>query len=246
MKLAIRNSDIRLASPLWPLLWLVPSQVISNGQTYQSWVSKMPAWLLPFAIGFAVASYVWDPFQKDSRLRQLWHLLTDSFEVSHLGAGHWSPWDGQGPMPDTDIGVRVRIRFRRDVSNADLRLRIFSCTGRKRKPFEKVIRLGIVNAAKGETRDIPIVDIGIPEPGWDHIRKRGWGPTKDTSLITGSRNVVVIECKRGWLTQKHHVFIALVSHVGKHAAPRIYVQDEADAPFDTSETALTGMWKYAP
>jgi hypothetical protein len=147
-------------------------------------------------------------------------------------------------MPETDIAVRLRIRFVRNVRGARIWLRVFSCTGQGRKPFEKVYPVGRINAVKGEVVEIPVVDKGISEPGWDAHRPRGWGPQTDGSLLLGSRNIAIIECQGRWLTQRHKFFIASVSHVGRHSSPRIYLQDEQDDIFDTSADAKTGLWRY--
>ena len=223
----------------------MPSTVISNGPLYQKLVADVPSGVFWAAVGFAAASYIWDPFQKGSRLRQLWRWMTDVFSVEHLCAqSNWSNWDSDGsPMPMSDIGVRLLIRWRRDVHDARLYLRVFSHTGAGQKPFEHVMPIGIVTAAKGEILQIPVVDIGIAEAGWDHTRRRGWGPDKGERLIAPN-NVAILECQRGWLTQRHRMFVTVVSHVGKHEAPRLYVQDEADDLFDTSASAKLGIWKY--
>jgi hypothetical protein len=244
MKLAHRN-DIFRASALIPITQFFPATLITNNPTYLHLVAAAPVWLLPASLGFAVAVWLIDPWIKDSRLRQLWKWATDVFEVKHLHAqSSWQNWDSDGGvMPETDIGVRLRIKFRRRVKG-HLSLRVFSCTGQGRTPFETVIKIGTVDAIAGETIDIPVVDLGIGEPGWDPQRRRGWGPDKSADFIGGSRNVAVLECRHGWLTQTHHIFVAMVSHVGKHQAPRIYVQDGDDDVFDISEHVRTGLWKY--
>lgn len=209
-------------------------------------VPAMPDWLLPFSLGIAIATLWFDVlFRDNSRLRELWKILTDKFEIAHLHSGHWNDWNEPGDvMPLTDIGVRLRIRFKRRVKRGRLRLRVFSCTGQGRKPFEDLIDLGKIDVAKGKILDIPLVDLGVPSPGWDHERKRGWGPKKQATLIGLSRNVAVIECEGMFLTQRHRIFVTMVSHHRPDSPPGIYAQDEADDIFDLSEDSRIGIWKY--
>jgi len=246
MKMSIRRNDLFRLSAVIPLARSIPAELVYNSPAYLRLVNSMPEWLLPASLGFVIAVWLVDPWTSDSRLREWWKWATDVFEVEHLHAqSFWPNWDADGgSMPETDIGVRLRIRFRRRTKG-NLWLRVFSCTGQGRKPLEKVINLGSVDALKGEVMDIPVVDAGIPEPGWDHTRKRGWGPDKSADFIGGSRNVAILECSHGGITQKHRFFVAMVSHVGKHGAPRIYIQDEDDDIFDTSDQALTGSFRYA-
>jgi hypothetical protein len=241
MKLRIRGSDIRLATPFVSACWLVPSHIL--GDTYQSAVSHVPDWVLPFSIGVALTAYVLDPFNKHSRLRQLWRWWTDIFEITNLHAQtNWQDWNGPGDyMPETDLGVRVLLRFRRDA-RISLRVRVFSCTGMANPnvPYEDLIKWGEMTVARGEVFKMALVDMGIAEPGWDPERPRGWGPNREVRFIAGAGSIAVIECKHGWLTQRHKIFVQMISHVGKHSAPRLYVQDEEDDIFDTSRNAVTG------
>ncbi len=245
MRFRIRNSDVRLSSGIWPILikgvpLLAPSSAISK------WFgANIPDWLFPTLIEFAIASVFWDPFASDSRIRQIWRFLTDVFEVEHLVVqSNWSNWDRDGGMmPETDIGARLRIRFVKRTEG-QLILRIFQCTGQGRKPIEHVAKLGKIVAEKGEIQTIPIVDHGISVPGWDPNRVRGWGPDKLTPLVGGSRNIAILELRRGLFIQKHKFFVMMISHNGKHCKPSIYVQDENEDVFDTSAEAKAGSWRF--
>ena len=238
----IRKNDIWRLSPLVPLSQRVPADLVTADPRYLNLVATVPEWLFPASVGFAIAIWLLDPWTDDSRLRQFWGGLTRKFVVEGLQAGHWSDWRG-GAMPDTDIGVRARIRFTKNLRNGKVWLRVFSCTGRGRKPFEHIIPVTSGDFIQGQVVNIPIVDFGIPSEGWDHTRQRGWGPEPKDTLIGGSGNIVSIEC-RGWFTQTHRMFIAPVGHVGKHSSPRLYVQDENDDIFDASANCRTGGWRY--
>ena len=242
MKTAIRKNDIwRVVPVIFVGVQKVPAQLVTAEPRYLTAVAAMPDWLFPLTLGFAIAVWAIDPWTEDSRLRQFWDWLTRKFIVEGICAQHWLEWR-DGIMPESDIGVRARIRFTKDIRNGRVVLRVFSCTGLGRKPFEHVIPIKSGDFIKGQILDIPIVDIGIPEAGWDHQRKRGWGPDPKDTLISDAGNVVVIECQ-GLVTQAHKIFISTVSHVGKHSDPRIYIQDERDDIFNTS--AETRIGKYA-
>lgn len=240
----VKLSDLNYVAVIQYPILLAAEQWVMSRPAFQSLANNVPDWLLPFSFGVAVATLAYDIlFRRESRVREAWRLLTDKFKVEHLHAGHWSQWRGE-PMPETDIAVRLRIRFVRNVPNARLWLRVFSCTGQGREPFQHVIPIGRLNAIKGQILDIPVVDLGIPEPGWDATRSRGWGPGAEPALIPTSRNVVVLECSGRWLTQRHKFYISLVGHTGHHGSPRIHVQDEEEEIFDVSAHARTGLWRY--
>ncbi|WP_157801264.1 hypothetical protein [Sphingobium sp. LB126] len=227
-----------------PLLFLCGKWLEANPQ--YRWVTAVPDWAYPFSIGVALATLWYDLLRgNDSRVWQFWHKVSDKFEVAHLHAGHWSGPEWGGVMPATDIGVRLRIRFIRKVRRVDLVLRVYSCTGRGQQPFEYVLKIAnSYNAQAGQTLDIPIVDMGIPTAGWDHKRKRGWGPLKTENFIGGSRNVAILECHGRWLTQRRKIYIEMISHVGQKLSPCLYVQEEGDDVFDTSAQNKLGIYRY--
>lgn len=241
----IRKSDAPLLGILLPICQFVPAEAVSNSQYYQKLVASVPSALSWALAGFSLALWLFYPWDEKPRVVIFWQWLTDKFEVEHLAAGHWSQWDDQTePMPQTDVGVRLRIRFVR-AGRFKLRMRLYACTGQGIEPFHHVISLGTISALKGQVLDIPIVDIGLQEPGWDHLRKRGWGPKKDHQIIGRSRNVVVFECE-GLLTQTHRIFVEMVNHdrgLGKHK-PSLYIQDEDDDIWSVDAGAKTGEWKY--
>lgn len=227
-----------------PMLWFCGKWLDAHPE-YQ-WITAVPDWAYPLSMGIAVATLWYDLLRgSDSRIWQVWHQMTDKFEVAHLHAGHWSGPEWGGVMPMTDIGVRLQVKFVRKVRRIDLVLRVYSCTGQGREPFEHVIKIANnYNAQAGQKLNIPVVDMGIPEPGWDHTRKRGWGPLKTENLIGGSRNVVIVECHGRWLTQRRKIYIQMVSHVGQKLSPCLYVQEEEDDVFDTSARSKLGIFKY--
>lgn len=207
-------------------------------------VPAVPDWLLPFSVGVSIATLCFDILYRDhSRLRELWGLLTRKYQVEKVSVGQFGEWCGQ-QMPDTDVGVRLTIRFKRS-GKFRLFLRVFSCTGRGKRPFEHLISLGDVDAVTGQPMNIPIVDMALSEPGWDHTRKRGWGPKKEQNLVGGSHNVAVFECRGRFFTQKHRVYIAMVNHdTGQQKfKPCLYVQEEADEIWDVSEGARIREWR---
>jgi hypothetical protein len=234
MKNSIHRNDLFRASIFIPLLRSIPAELITTNQAYAKILSSLPEWLTPASIGFALAVWIVDPWTKDSRIKQLWKLLSDTFSVEQLHAqSMWSDWDGIGKnMPETDLGVRLRIRFIRTCT-CNLNLRIYSGTGRSLNARVDIVKLGQKKVVSGDVMDIPLVYIGIPEPGWDHLRKRGWGPEKSVSFIFGGGNVAILECRRLFFVQKHRFFIEAISHIGKHSSPRLYVQDEDVDVFDT-------------
>lgn len=242
MKTVIRKNDVwRVVPAFLAGAQQVPAQMVTADPRYLTVVAAMPDWLFPLTLGFAIAVWAIDPWTEDSRIRQFWSWATRKFVVEGVHAGHWGGWRGE-TMPETDIGVRARIRFTKNIRNGRVWLRVFSCTGTGRKPFEHVIPIADGDFIKGQVMNIPVVDIGIPEAGWDHERKRGWGPNPTETLIGGAGSVVFIECQ-GRVTQTHKIFITGVAHVGKHSEPRLYVQDEKDNIFDTSPESRIGNYK---
>jgi len=242
----LRRSDATLVAALFMATCrIIPAEKISNSTEYLKVVDWVPDWVVWLLVGLTVGAWLFHPWEEESRLQKLWTTLTRKFVVEHLHAGHWSKWDTEtDPMPETDVGVRLCIRFIRS-GRFKLRLRLWSCTGLGRKPFYHVLSLGRIDAVKGQVLDIPLVDMGIPAPGWDHERKRGWGPKKEPALIGKSGNVAVLECE-GILTQRHRFYIAMVNHdtgLRKHT-PSIYVQDEDDNIWDTAPEAKVGIAKY--
>ena len=245
MKTPIRSADLPLLSALVPLAHLVPAEMVFNSDKYQALVRAVPDWAFWASCGFVAAAWLLDPWRKQSRIRDFWHWATDTFAVAHFHAqNHWQDWGPNNDlMPDSDIGVRLRIRFVRS-GKCRLVLRVFSCTGQGREPSEYVVMVRDVDAIKGQKLDIEMVDMGIASLGWDHTRPRGWGPDKAINFIGGSRNVAVLECRRGPFIQRHRFFVAMVNHHDQHSAPRIYIQDEDEDIFDTGSDAKTGIWRY--
>lgn len=242
MKSLIRKSDAPLLSALIPLSLKIPATVITSEPNYLNAVALVPDWFFWVSLGFAAAAWLLDPWRKESRLREWWTALTNSFDIERVVVGNFD--DPGDPMPSTDVALRVFIRFRKS-GRYKVRLRVFSCTGRGRKPFQHVIPISEITVVHGERMMVPVVDLGVARQGWDHERKRGWGPTKDQSFIGGSYNVVLLECE-GRFTQKHRLFVALINHdTGAGVfTPSIYVQSEDDEIWDTTGDARLGDFKY--
>jgi hypothetical protein len=223
MRLTIRGSDIRLASPLWPVSWKIPTAVVTNAQWYLDVVASVPDWLFYAAVGFAVASYVWDPFQKDSRLRQIWHWLFDRFEIKHLVINE--PLSPAGDL----LSVDLLLRFRK-ATKGKLLLRVFSCTGMAYEPREFVVDLGDIDEPRGGTKRFEIARLAIQHPGWDHAQIQGW--IGGESLIAGSQNIAAIELTGVWPTQSHKFMVARLQYHGGETRPGLFVLDEEEDVFD--------------
>ncbi len=226
MKLAIRGSDIRLTTPMWPLLWYMPSQIISNGHFYQELVAKVPDWLFPFTVGIAFASYALDPFQRDSRLRQIWHWCFDRFEIVNLVV--------QEPltaMRDV-VSIRLNLRFRR-ATKGHLWLRVFHCTGTAYKPHESVIGLGAVDLPRGGLYTLEIARLAIPHPGWDQAQPQGWVIDHNGgALVPGSQNIAQIELKGVLIGQTARFLVVHSGHGGGEIRPNLFVLKEEEDIFD--------------
>ena len=222
-KLTIRGSEIRLATPFWPASWKIPAAAVTEARWYRDLVASVPDWLFYVAVGFAIASYVWDPFQKESRLRQLWHWLFDKFEIKHLVIGE--PLSATGDL----LSVDLLVRFRRPTKGK-LLLRVFSCTGMACEPREFVVTLGDIDEPRGGTRRFEIARLAIQHPGWDHTQVQGW--TGGESLIAGSQNIAVIELVGVWPPQRHKFMVARLQYHGGETRPGLFVLDEEEEIFD--------------
>lgn len=199
----------------------------------------IPDWVLAGIIAFSAAAWWFDPWRE-----RLWGWMTDSFDVIGVDVGKFLEYDQQDRTPESDIEVRLRIRFRRS-GRFKLSMRVFQCTGMGREPLHLFQSLGSISASKGQELRIPIASVGFPEPGWDNEKERGWGPRKEGSVIRGSRNVVSVQAK-GWMTQSFKVFIEMVDHNkgGQKHRPSLYVQDENDNIWGVDRGAVVGNSKY--
>jgi hypothetical protein len=237
----LRRSDAAaVAAVLATIAAMVPSEAVTNSPNYQELLAKMPSGIPWFFAGFFASLWLFYPWGERSRAHAVWAKLTRKFDVESFGAGQFLNLGGDEHTPQTDVIVRLRIRFVKS-GHYKMRVRLFACTGRGRKPMHHVSPLDDVDAVRGEILDIPVVDMGIPEPGWDHQRPRGWGPKKSQPFIGKSRNVAMLECT-GILTQSYRMFIEMVNHdtgVGKFK-PSIYVQGEDEDIWDVSENAKHG------
>ncbi len=108
----IRRSDIRLSSVLVPISQVIPATLIPEHEIYLKLVAAVPDWLLPVSIGFALASYLWDPFQQDSRLRQLWHFVTDRYQTECVGVSENSHTG--------EVHFQILLSFRRSIKGVEL------------------------------------------------------------------------------------------------------------------------------
>lgn len=234
MKKRLRKSEAPLLSGLIPIAGKIPAEVISSDPRYLQFVATVPDWLFWSSLGFFIAALLLNPFQEDSRLREWWQRATKVFEVKKVHVGRWTD-DFVDMMPDTDCGVRVHLKFKKTLRPARLRLRIIEMSG-SRRPVERIIDLSRPEIIAGETLHIPVVTAGSPSPGWDHTRPRGWGPNAEGSLIGGSPNLVVIECERGFVTQRHRLYVQSTQQVSNgKPSPCIFVLDESHSPFDPEQ-----------
>ena len=225
-KLTIRGSEIRLATPLWPLSLKIPATAVTEAQWYQDLVANVPDWLFYIAAGFAVASYIWDPFQKESRLRQLWHWCFDNFEIENIAV--------QEPLTATRdvVSIRLNLRFRR-ATKGHLWLRVFHCTGMAHKPHESVIDLGAVDLPRGGRHTLEVARLAIPHPGLDHTQPQGWAIDHNGgSLVPGSENIAQIELKGVFIGQTARFLVVHSGSGGGEIRPNLFVLKEDEDIFD--------------
>ena len=225
-KLTIRGSEIRLATPLWPATWKIPAAAVTKAQWYQGLVASVPDWLFYIAIGFAIASYVWDPFQKESRLRQAWHWLFDRFEIVNLTVQE--PLSAKRDV----LSIKLDLRFRR-ATKGQLWLRVFHCTGMAREPHETVIDLGAVDLPRGGRHTFEVARIAIQHPGLDHTQPQGWAiDYNGGSLVPGSENIAQIELTGVMIGQVSRFLVVHSGHGGGEIRPNLFVIKEDDDIFD--------------
>ena len=225
-KLANRGSGIRLATPLWPASWKIPAAAIFKAQWYQDLVACVPDWLFYIAVGFAVASYVWDPFQKESWLRQWWHWCFDRFEIIDLVV--------QEPLTAKRdvVSVRLNLRFRR-ATKGHLWLRVFHCTGAAYKPHESVKDLGAVDLPRGGRYTLEVARLAIPHPGWDHTQPQGWVIDHNGgALVPGSENIGQIELTGVMIGQTARFLVVHSGQGGGEIRPNLFVIKEEEDIFD--------------
>ena len=225
-KLTIRGSEIRLATPLWPLSLKIPATAVTEAQWYQDLVANVPDWLLYIAVGFAVASYVWDPFQRDSRLRQLWRLCFDRFETVDLVVL-------ERPTAARDVvSIRLNLRFRR-ATKGHLWLRVFHCVGTTHKPHESVIDLGPIALPRGGRYTLEVARLVIPHPGWDNTQPQGWAVDHNGgSLVPGTSNIAQIELTGVWIGQTARFLVVHSGSGGGEIRPNLFVLKEDEDIFD--------------
>lgn len=234
----IRPYDLLLGgSAFVPVVLKLPATVISTDPWYLDMVSKVPDWLFWLSLGFAISLWLFDPWRKQSRLREIWHFMTDFFEVESAVICNGIATDDNPMAHDTDLVAQVKIRFRKN-GQFKLRLRVFEITGVERTPRERVIRLWEVDAVAGETQIIPIVQLGRPQEGWDPDKARGWGPTNEAEIVRGAGNVVALECEGKWHTQKRKFYVAVVMAGPSNDRPAsLQILDEDQDIWDLSENS---------
>lgn len=223
MKLTIRKSDIRLATPIWPLCWAIPSTIVSNGPLYQRLVANVPDGLFWASVGFAVASVMWDPFQRDSRVRQLWHWAFDRFAVQMLTVNE--PLSASGDLLSVDLVLRFRRRTRGRLS-----LHVQSCTGMSYAPHEFVALQEDIDEVAGSTKRIEVARLAIQHPGWDHTQSQGW--IGGESLVAGSQNIVSIKLDGVFPRQTHRFLVIRPAYQGGETRPGLVVLDSEEDIFD--------------
>jgi hypothetical protein len=229
-----------LAILQYPILWGLKAWAAKPEN--KTWVPAVPDWLLPFSLGVFLATIIFDvAFRKESRIRQVWHHFFDAFEIDGVDVGRFMENGDKPATPDSDVAVRLRVRFRKAGKYRCL-LRIFECTGMERKPTEKVIRLCEKDALPGESYWIPIVDMASPTPGWNSETPRGWGPDKEGTIIGGSNNVVVFEAHGRWLSQRQKIFVGMVNYDRRQGQfpPCLHVQIEGDDLWNVTAAGKLG------
>ena len=219
----------------------MPTETVTNSLSFQHAVAAMPDGLPWFSAGVFFALWAFYPWEEKSRLQQLWSSLTRKFDVEKVHVGKWTD-DFVSIMPQSDAGVRLKIKFRKTLRPARFRLRIIQMSG-MRKPTEKIIDLSRDEIVSGEVLNIPLVTAGEASPGWDPSLPRGWGPHQDGHIIVDAPNILIVECEGRLHTQKHRFFIQRLKtgdNNGPH--PAFFVLDEDHEPFDPD--APFGMWAY--
>lgn len=211
MKSPIRRSDVSLFTAIVvPVSQKVPAHLVTADETYLGLVNRVPGWFFWLSVGFGAAVLIFESAKEGSRVRQFWAWLTKKFDVEDLFVGNWS--DENGPMPQSDTGVRIHLRFRKTMRPARLRMHVLMCSDTGRKPASRMFDFTLDEVVKGQIVPFPIVTAGMAQPGWDHQRQRGWGRKLEDDLIGGSGNIVTIECEGLWTTQRHKIFVKCVSN----------------------------------
>jgi hypothetical protein len=230
MRMKIRRNDIWRLSPLVVLAQRVPAQLVTNDPRYLHVVAGVPSWVFPFTVGFAIAVWVIDPWTQDSRLKQLWRWLTDSFDVEWLHAG--------STQEIGELELVAMVRFRRRVRRAKLWLHVLGNTHRGLKPLEQMRLIEeLHDIPRGYRKRITIATVGIPMQGWDHAKPRGWAGSGGPGTVLGkSGNVVSLKLVGPLVTQEYRMFVELEQHIGNAHKPHLTVISEEDDLFDASET----------
>ena len=239
MRQLARKSDASaLATVVSGVAAAIPAEAVTNSVPYQGLVSAMPSGIAWAATGFFAALWIFYPWADRSRIQQLWDWMTRKFDVEFAKAGKWDHGI------NTDLQVKAKIRFRKSGAMR-LHLRVYELVGQGRKPFETVYDLGPRNAIKGQPEVIEIVDFAFPEVGWDHTKARGWSATKQRSLIGGSRNIAILECRGRFHTQSYKLYIHHINHdTGQNKfKPSVSVIREDDDIWLTDKLSKIGEWR---
>lgn len=206
MKNRARLSDASLLAAVFvPTSQKIPAHLVTADENYLDLVNKVPGWFFWFSVGFAVAVWIFESIKEDSRVRQFWGWLTRKFEIEGMHVGRWD--EDIGPMPQSDCGVRLHLKFRKTMRPARIRMHVVMCSDTGKEPLSKMFDMTLNEVVRGQIVAFPIVTIGLPQPGWDHERARGWGPQKEDNLIGGCGNIITIECEGRWTTQKHKIYV---------------------------------------
>jgi hypothetical protein len=214
----IRASDVSLlAATIVPVSQKISAQLVTANETYLDLVSKVPDWFFWLSVGFAIAVWIYESAKDGSRVRQLFNFLTRKFEVEDLVVANWSG------MPETDVGVRIKLRFLKTMRPLRLKMHVSMCSDTGRPALKEMFDLSIREATKDQSIWFTIVTAGKASAGWDHELKRGWGRKCERRLIGGAGNVVTIECE-GIFTQRHKIYIRLCDGGGK--LPSIFATHE--------------------
>lgn len=199
-----------------------------QASTSQFWVGLPWGWLTACFVAFLIGQLVQDFFNPKSWIRENWHDWTNKFEVSMLNVG--------GQMEPRARLIRAKIRFTKRIPKGHLYLRAYTCTGKNREPKVYVVDLGELNNIAPDTeKEIRLATEAIAYPGWTPFHSTIGPPDAEQpiSLVGSSKNVIEIELKTRFLTQKTKFFIESLTYGGADYGSGLYAQHEEDDIFET-------------
>lgn len=212
-------------------LQFMTEQYITTASEWAQWVQTWPIttiWLL--ALAFSAGLIVGDMCYPNSWVYANWRYFTRKFEIIGLYTNFL-----ENPKR---LEIKVLINFVRRVRSSRLSLLVHSYTGLTHtSPHVDAIHVEhLKDIMKGERRNIKIVTLVIPHPGWMPFHSI-WGNTPlsvDLNVpVLGhsSRNVVYLELRGTLIPQRHKFYIANLGYGQPSEMPAIYAQDENEDVF---------------